>query len=195
MALPVAATRNEGRLRPNRPSLQPAFSPGTVDLVLPDLLCCFVAALKIVGKLSRAALLDRLHLPDPARRLQRGLEAMSRTSPILASISTNGRVESSCLRQNLKLRKKTRFSARSHVVTLALAASGMAVRSRGLSVPRAGFNHHASLRSSPDIPASPDHSPDCRSAYAVTFKYLPLGLLAPGQQAQASPPLGRRPTT
>ena len=125
-------------------------------------------------------------MPGPARRLQRGLETMSRTSPILVASSTNGRVSSTCLRQNFQLRKKTRFSARSHVVTFVLAASGMAVWCRVPSAPRAGFNHHPSLRSSPDILASLDHSPGCRSAYAATFKYLSVPpvppRLAAGQQ-------------
>ena len=125
-------------------------------------------------------------MPGPARRLQRGLETMSRTSPILVASSTNGRVSSTCLRQNFQMRKKTRFSARSHVVTFVLAASGMAVWCRVPSAPRAGFNHHPSLRSSPDILASLDHSPGCRSAYAATFKYLSVPpvppRLAAGQQ-------------
>ena len=125
-------------------------------------------------------------MPDPARRLRRGLQAMSKTSPILVASSTNGRVSSTCLRQNFQLRKKTRFSARSHVVTFVLAASGMAVWCRVPSAPRAGFNHHPSLRSSPDILASLDHSPGCRSAYAATFKYLSVPpvppRLAAGQQ-------------
>ena len=67
---------------------------------------------------------SRRVVPDArsSAHLQRGLECMSRTTPTLATSITNGRVSSTCYRQNFQLRRKTRYSARSQEVTLALSA-------------------------------------------------------------------------
>ena len=67
---------------------------------------------------------SRRVVPDArsSAHLQRGLECMSRTTPTLVLLCATVTVSSICYRQNFQLRRKTRYSARSQEVTLALSA-------------------------------------------------------------------------
>ena len=67
---------------------------------------------------------SRRVVPDArsSARLQPWSGCHAQHPPVLAASITNGRVSSTCYRQNFQLRKKTRYSARSQQVTLALSA-------------------------------------------------------------------------
>ena len=65
------------------------------------------------------ALVAAFQMPDSARILQRRLQVIPRTSPILVAGSAYGRAVASWWRQNFEARKKTPFSASSHIVIAA----------------------------------------------------------------------------
>ena len=72
-----------------------------------------------IGDTKICALVAPFQVPDSARGLQRRLEVICRCSPNLAASSAYGRAVATWWRQNFELRKKTRFSASSHIVLAA----------------------------------------------------------------------------
>ena len=101
-----------------------ADNPGVLPLALPHFRSPRVAlpagGRSVPRRLpSFFALVASFQMPDSARGLQRRLQVICRTSPNLAASSAYGREFATWWRQNFEARKKTRFSASSHIVLAA----------------------------------------------------------------------------
>ena len=78
----------------------------------------------------------QIPLPDCARLLQRRLQVIFRTAPILVASSATRRAVAIRWRQNFDRAKKTQFSASSHIWSLPLPTCGHRTRGQSCVKPR-----------------------------------------------------------